>query len=128
VSLALASPVGPDLCFVFCSPEGPSTPFGSPLLAVLDVARVVCMIVGVAVVVATPRIVQRATHWGQGCRFGALAVFCLVAIDTRLEHFGDYASPRLLVDLVGTILALVGVWSYFRCDERDSSGAARSGP
>lgn len=122
--LALAQSVNP--CFLACSPEGPSTPFGSGLLVVLDTVRVLCVIVGIVVVVTAPRVVLRIQHWGQALRFAALAGFCLVAIDTRIEHLGDWPSVRLLVDVASTVAAAAGLWSYLYREQSRPDCTCRS--
>lgn len=125
-ALLLAQSASP--CFLACSPEGPSTPFGTPVLAVFDALRALCMIAGLVVIVVTPTVVLRAGHWGQAMRFAALCAFCLVAVDTRMEHFGDYPSVRLLVDLLGTAAALLGIWSFFRSEGGTTGSGATPGP
>lgn len=109
--LVLAQSANP--CFLACSPEGPSTPFANPLFIALDVVRVLCVLIGLVVIVTTPRVLLIVGHWGQAMRFGALAGFSLVAVDSRIEHIGDWPSVRLLIDVLSTAAACAGIWSYF---------------
>lgn len=125
VALLLASTTP---CFLACTPVGPDEPFGSPLLVVVDTLRILSLLGGVFVVIVTPSIILRVAHWGQAVRFGALFGFCLVSIDSRLEHLGDYPSLRMLFDVAAIVAAVVGVWSYLRCgDDRRRDRPRRRG-
>jgi hypothetical protein len=102
-------------CFLFCGPAGPSTPFATPVLSLLDLARVACLLCAAVVIVALgPRAMARATTPGQKARFLSQLLLVLVAAGTELEHLGDYASSRLLFNLVALTLAVYGFTRYFR--------------
>lgn len=109
-------------CFLFCTPVGPNTPFSTPLLAALDTARVLCVVVGIVVVVSILRILLRPQSWSQRCTFAALAMYALVAIDTRLEHLGDYPSARTGLDIVATLLAAAGLLLFYLHEEWTDRG------
>lgn len=99
-------------CFLACTPEGPGTPFGSPLLVVVDTLRVLCVLAGLAVALVMPHVLRTVDDWGQALRFAALAGFYLVSIDSRFEHLGDHPSMRMLFDVAAVTAGAVGIWSY----------------
>lgn len=116
-------------CFFGCTPEGPDAPFGSPLLAVADTVRVLCVIIGVAVILVMPHVLRTVDHWGEALRFAALTGFYLVSIDSRLEHIGDYPSVRMVFDVAAVAAGGVGVWSYlYREGQRRRDNPGRRDP
>lgn len=62
-----------------CSPNGPGTPFGGPVMAVWDTARAATILAALAVVVVTPRVAAAAATRWQALRFYAVALFAVVA-------------------------------------------------
>lgn len=98
-----------DNCFALCAPNGPGTPFGTPGLVWIDSLRVLTMLVGMAVIVWTPRLVMQAPAFGQQCRLASQAMFCLIVIGTEVDHMGDYAHYRLYVSFVAVALMLYGL-------------------
>lgn len=93
------------------SPDGPGTPFAGPAFWLLDSARLVTVVLAVIVVVLSVRAAGRAPA-GQAARFVALAAFALAAGVTELDHFGDFASPRLLLNIVGCGAGVFGVTRF----------------
>ena len=97
----------------FTPPPGPSTPFGTTGLMVLDIIRVIVMLTGLAIVIATPIVISRSKTLGQKVRFGATALLIISVIGTEYDHLGDYAHWRLLVHTVALVFAAWGTWSVF---------------
>lgn len=102
-------PVISQNCWALCAPDGPSTPFSAATLW-LDLFRVVVMVLGVALIVLTPRLVFRAKALGQQCRLLGQAVFATITVGTEVDHLGDYAHYRLVLSFVGVVLMLYGVY------------------
>lgn len=116
-----------DPCLAFCSPDGPGTPFAGPYLTAIDVLRIAVVLAGVGSIVLTPKVMTTCRTWGQRSRWASLAVFTLVAMNTETEHLGDWPSPRLMLNLLAAVLALIGLWSFYR-REHGTTGSVDSGP
>lgn len=99
----------PEDCWAICAPDGPGTPFSVETFW-LDVFRVVLMVMGIYLIVLTPRLVFRAKAIGQQFRLLGHAVFAAVAVGTEVDHLGDYANYRLPLTFVGVCLLLYGVY------------------
>lgn len=99
----------PENCFVLCAPGGPGIPFGTPGLIALDCLRIVTMLIGVAIIVWTPRLVLEAPSIGQQARLASQAMFCLIVIGTEIDHMGDYAHYRLYVSFVAVSVMFYGL-------------------
>jgi hypothetical protein len=81
----------------------------------LDLARVACLLCAAGIIIFLgPRAMARAKSSGQKARFLSQLLLVLVAAGTELEHLGDYASSRLLFNLVALALGLYGFSRYFR--------------
>lgn len=93
---------------LLCNSGGPSTPFGSPLLIVLDLLRVVCIFAAVAALILAPS-TTGSLETAQKLRVFALCAFLLEAITTESEHMGDFAGVRLAFNLAGALCALYGM-------------------
>lgn len=102
-----------DTCWL-CSPDTPSTPFGSPLLDVFDTLRVICYLTTVVIVVYAVVMATRTPYPTQRARLAALAGFSLITLGTEIEHLGDGASWRLFSTIVVTVLAVYGMWGMTR--------------
>jgi hypothetical protein len=96
-------------CFVLCAPSGPGTPFGNAVLIAEDILRIITMLLGMANIVWTPRLVLQAPALGQQCRLASQALFCLVVIGTEIDHMGDYAHYRLFVSFGAIAVMLFGL-------------------
>ena len=99
----------PEACFASCAPDGPSTPFGTPYLIWADSFRIVVMLLGLALIVWTPRLVLDACAAGQRARLAGQGIFALIVIGTEVDHMGDYAHYRLFVTFLGIAAMLWGV-------------------
>lgn len=100
---------------LLCSPGGPSTPFGNPALVVIDSVRVVVMlcaalIVGTSLWASCANRVEAA----QRGRFYGMSALALSVGTTETVHLGDYASYRLVLNMMGVGLSLWGVVSFIR--------------
>jgi hypothetical protein len=91
-----------------CSPDYPGHPFGSLWLSVFDCARVLCVLIALVTLAAQPAALARVTQPGQRARLAALSLLSVQAIVTELEHLGDDASLRLVINLAAVLLALYG--------------------
>jgi hypothetical protein len=98
-----------DNCFALCAPAGPGTPFGTTGLILIDSLRIITMLIGMVVIVWTPRLVLQAPSIGQQCRLASQAMFCLIVIGTEVDHMGDYAHYRLYVSFFAVVLMLYGL-------------------
>jgi hypothetical protein len=96
-------------CFMLCAPSGPGTPFGSFVLILVDCLRILTMLIGMAVIVWTPRLVLESPALGQQCRLASQAMFALIVIGTEIDHMGDYAHYRLYVSFIAVALMLFGL-------------------
>jgi hypothetical protein len=94
-------------------PAGPNTPFTGPTLFVLDSIRLLVIILGVGVILATPFAMARCKTMGQKIRHVALALFALSALGTEFDHIGDHAHWRLLANIIATVGAAYGIWALF---------------
>lgn len=99
-------------CPVLCNPDGPHSPFGTPLLSLFDLVRLVCILGGVAVIVQVPTALRRCTTGAQRARFIAFALWAMTVITTESEHLGDIAGVRLALNLAATAYALFGMWGF----------------
>lgn len=99
---------------LLCSSDGPSTPFGNPVLAVADLLRIACAFGGLLVAATTPGVTRRAWTELQRWRLISIGLFALVAGGTELEHLGDWPSYRLLLNIAAVGFA---AWGY-RLDPR----------
>jgi hypothetical protein len=97
-----------------CSPDGPGTPFGTPLIALFDTIRVVCVLAALATIGFTLPAYPKMSSGGQRARMVALLLFTLQAITTESEHIGDYASLRLGFNLAAVLYGLYGIWQLRR--------------
>lgn len=92
------------------SPEDPSTPFHGLGLFVLDSVRVLCALIAISVIVASFRLALK-TSPRQSARFLGLAILSLAVGVTEIEHLGDYASARMVLNVVGCMAAAYGLWA-----------------
>ena len=99
----------PEDCWAICAPDGPGTPFSYGTLW-LDIFRLVVMVLGVLLIVITPRLVFSAKAVGQQCRLLGHAVFASIAVGTEIDHLGDYANYRLPLTFAGVCLLLYGIY------------------
>jgi hypothetical protein len=97
-------------CYALCAPNGPNTPFAFPTIFWIDVARIIVMLLGMVLIVFTPRLVLQAGVVGQKCRLAGQGVFALIVIGTEVDHIGDFAHYRLALSFIGISLMLYGVW------------------
>lgn len=99
-------------CPVLCNPDGPHTPFGTPLLALFDALRVLAILAGVWVIVQIPTAMRRCETGPQRARFVALALWAMAVITTESEHLGDVAGVRLALNLLAVGYALYGMRGF----------------
>ena len=107
-------------CPLLCAPDDPSTPFGSPLLALYDGLRVLMALVTLAVVVATPWAISRCFTSGQRSRFIALALYAVALMITNTDHLGDEVGVRFVVNLAAVAYSAHGLWRF----RREAPGAS----
>jgi hypothetical protein len=96
-------------CQVFCNPDQPSQPFGTPLLAVWDTLRVLSILAGFIVLALLPTVIGRVRTHGQRARFIGLGIAAAVVIDTEINHIGDYASVRLALAVAAMAFSAYGL-------------------
>lgn len=99
---------------IVCSPNGPGTPFGSPILVLFDTLRFLCIVSCLVTLAMTPKVYHLLNTSGQRARVHALILFMLQGITTESEHLGDYASARLAFNLAAAGWALYGMWQMRR--------------
>jgi hypothetical protein len=99
-------------CPVLCNPDGPHTPFGSPLLALFDTVRVVAILAGLWVIVQIPTAMRRCVTNAQRARFVALGLWAMAVITTESEHLGDVAGIRLALNVAAVGYALYGLRGF----------------
>lgn len=68
------------------------------------------MVLGMVLIVFTPRLVLNAGTAGQRARLFGQGMFALVVIGTEVDHIGDYAHYRLIVSFIGLAVMLWGTW------------------
>lgn len=95
------------------SPDGPGTPWSGPVLWVVDTARVDTILLALVVVIGS-MIAARRAGAAQSARFLALAAFALATGGTEIDHIGDDASPRLLLNVVGCGAGMYGVARFLQ--------------
>src|ERR1044072_224780 len=88
------------------APDGPSTPFGSPVLIVLDVIRVLTMLISGYALVRCFRALFHYEEPHQRARFLALGLILLNVCGTEFEHLGDYAHYRLGFNFLASMLSI----------------------
>lgn len=110
----LSTGPGGPFCPALCSADGPSTPFATPYLDVVDTVRVVVVVLALCCVIATPQVMYNAYSQGQRMRFFGICLFIITAATTEMAHFGDYPSYRLVLNLVGTVATTYGVLQFLR--------------
>ena len=108
-----AGPGGP-FCPALCSADGPSTPFASPLLIAADVIRLLVIVLAFVCIVSTPKVMHDAYSQGQRMRFLGICLFIITAATTEMEHFGDYPSYRLVLNLIGSVVTVYGTLQFRR--------------
>lgn len=68
------------------------------------------MVMGVVLIVATPRLILRAEAFGQQLRLAGQGFFALIVIGTEVDHLGDDMHYRLALTFLGISLLLWGTW------------------
>lgn len=103
----------PECAWLCGPPQGPSTPFATPELAVLDALRVVAIAAAAAVLLSTVLLLirHRTRTPGQRARFIASAGLALVAASVEYEHLGDLGNWRLIIGLMSLMALAWGNWS-----------------
>lgn len=96
------------------APDGPGTPFGSPILCVIDSLRLIVLILGLLNLCMKPWLFHRCKTPGQMVRFACLGLLAVVAMTVELEHLGDTANWRLFLVLVAMIMNTWGNYSFLR--------------
>lgn len=98
---------------IFCSPDGPHLPFGTWYLVIFDTVRLATIFAALGMMVALGTAWARSVpHGGQRDRYMALAIFAVVIIGTEVENLGNIASYRLVLSVVGVVLAYRGLWRF----------------
>lgn len=100
-----------DWCLV-CAPDGPSDPFGTPLLVVLDLIRVVVYIASFVIVVMVPKLIREVEHGYQRTGLAAFALVAFVAATTEIDHLGDYGHIRLFMNVAAVLFAVHAVTGF----------------
>lgn len=91
-------------------PQGPSDPFGSPVLVIIDSLRVLVVIGAIYVVSRCIWALSAVKHWRQKSRFLALTLaVCILAL-TQIDHLGDYIHYRLPVTMLVIAFSVHGLW------------------
>jgi hypothetical protein len=96
---------------LLCPPRGPGTPFGTPLIAALDTVRLACWIASLYVVTRCIHAIYRIRTRQQRAIYVALALFAFATLGTEIDHLGDLAHYRLIVNIAGAATACYGLRS-----------------
>jgi hypothetical protein len=100
------------------APDGPSTPFATPALILLDSIRVVIILVSIAYAVTVPTIAYRSDGAiGQTLRHLGSSLLALGAAITELEHMGDYANIRIALFFAAAVFMGWGLYAMFKYEE-----------
>jgi hypothetical protein len=100
------------------APDGPSTPFATPGLIVLDSIRVIVILVSLAYAVTVPTIAYRADGAiGQSLRHLGSSLLALGAAGTEFEHLGDYANYRLALFFAAAVFMGWGLYAMFKYED-----------
>jgi hypothetical protein len=104
----------------WCSPDGPGVPFGPWPVWAFDELRVACFVGTAATMILTVAALRHAAHgatFGQQSRWLAALIFTISVAGTELEHLGDYASWRLLVNALALALNLYGLVHFLHHEQ-----------
>lgn len=104
-----------DCLPLLCPPGGPGTPFGSPVLAVLDTVRVVLWLLCVFIIGKALVAVFALRTLRQRAIYLAMSAGAFAALGTEVDHLGDYAHYRLALLFV---FGVAGAWGLFRIERR----------
>jgi hypothetical protein len=96
------------------APDGPSTPFGSTGLAIVDTIRIVVIVASIFVLVLVPVIAYVSRNFGATTRTICMGMLAFIAASLEYEHLGDNANWRLPISVLATVGAAWGMWSFFR--------------
>ncbi len=107
--------------FCFHPPNGPSTPFATGDLMIIDSVRVVIMLGAAAIIALSVPALRRATWPGQMIRMSALIPLAVLVISIQIEHLGDGPSWRNPLALIGVWYAAYGLWLFLRYEQPDSA-------
>lgn len=99
---------------LLAAPSGPGTPFATITLVILDTARVAIIVLGLMAFITAPFAMAKAYLPGQQIRLLVLALFVISAVGTELEHLGDYANWRLIINMLAVVGSAWGQWSFFK--------------
>jgi hypothetical protein len=97
-------------------PQGPSDPFGTPGLVVIDSALVLVVVGAVFVVSRCVWALSSVRHGRQKSRFMALLLAVCVLALTQIDHLGDYTHYRLPVTFILMCFAVHGLWKVKNWD------------
>lgn len=109
----------------FCPPPGPSTPFGSPLLVLLDTVRLAVLLIGLATLWRLTTVGPNQLARSRRIGYAGAGLLVLGAIGTELNHLGDHAHYRLLLFVVGVGLIAWGVYTSEKPGRGDDSAPGR---
>jgi hypothetical protein len=112
--MQLSSTADLPACYALCAPDGPNTPFAFPTLFLTDILRICIMLLGVAIIVLTPRLVLSSPSKGQKARLLGQGIFALIVIGTEVDHIGDYMHYRLVLTLIGVSVMWWGLMQLKR--------------
>jgi hypothetical protein len=101
-------------CPWLCSPDGPSTPFGTAYIAIADSIRVLCYALGLGSLTYMPSAIYHSTTRDQRLRFYGLSLFIIVAVTTESAHLGDLPSYRLVLNILGCLATAYGMFTFNR--------------
>jgi hypothetical protein len=96
--------------WLLCAPTGPGVPFGTPLVGVLDVVRVVVILGAFYAIGQCAAATVYIRNRRQRCIYGAVIALMLTIIGNEVDHFGDYAHYRLGLSLIAVVLACYGTY------------------
>ena len=92
-------------------------PWGTPMLAVWDTVRLVCIVVGAALVVGLIRLITATRLQGRMLTCGGFLCLAISSIGTEIQAIGTPATYRLATNCLGILVALYGVIIALRSQE-----------
>ena len=95
-------------------PEGPGTPFGSPILIALDSIRLAIVFFGFwTVVLCIPAVLMTWTIT-QKYRIASIGLFTIYVALTEVQRLGFHANWRLMLGMVCIIWAFVSLIAFIQ--------------
>jgi amino acid transporter len=99
-----------DLWLSLTSPTGPTTPWASPELSILDALRIGYLAHIAFMCLISITVVNKCETLGQKLRMLFLLGWCILGAVAEIGHFGDFVN---WIFIIKWLLALGASWSYW---------------